>query len=85
MNILRYKTSVIPLFCLAAVASVAQSNSLSMPPAAVKAHVLVLGTFHMSNPGRDVMNMQVDDMLAPEGRMKSSNSSMLWRSSGLPK
>lgn len=31
-----------------------------------KAHVLVLGTFHMANPGRDVFNLQVDDMLAPK-------------------
>jgi Family of unknown function (DUF5694) len=33
---------------------------------AAKAHILVLGTFHMANPGRDVFNLQVDDMLAPK-------------------
>jgi len=31
-----------------------------------KAHVLVLGTFHMANPGRDMYNVQADDMLAPK-------------------
>lgn len=28
--------------------------------------VLLLGTFHLANPGRDVFNLQVDDMLAPQ-------------------
>ena len=27
--------------------------------------VMILGTFHMSNPGKDLHNMQVDDVLAP--------------------
>src|SRR5215475_2019039 len=30
-----------------------------------KAHVLVLGTFHMANPGHDIFNLKVDDVLAP--------------------
>jgi hypothetical protein len=30
------------------------------------AHVMVLGTFHMANPGRDIFNLQVDDVLAPK-------------------
>ena len=28
--------------------------------------ILVLGTYHMSNPGRDLANMQADDVLAPK-------------------
>jgi hypothetical protein len=28
--------------------------------------VLVLGTYHMANPGRDIFNMQADDVLAPK-------------------
>jgi hypothetical protein len=28
--------------------------------------ILVLGTYHMSNPGRDVYNMQADDVLSPK-------------------
>jgi hypothetical protein len=31
-----------------------------------RAEVLVLGTYHMSNPGRDVFNMQADDVLSPK-------------------
>ena len=30
---------------------------------AKKAHVLVLGAFHMNNPGHDIFNLQVDDVL----------------------
>jgi len=28
--------------------------------------ILVLGTYHMANPGRDLANMQADDVLAPK-------------------
>ncbi len=28
--------------------------------------ILVLGTYHMSNPGRDIHNMQADDVLSPK-------------------
>ena len=28
--------------------------------------ILVLGTYHMANPGRDIHNMQADDVLAPK-------------------
>src|SRR5215210_6046828 len=31
-----------------------------------KPEILVLGTFHMANPGRDVVNTQVDDVLSPK-------------------
>jgi len=45
--------------------------SFSQQPAASKsaeprAEVLVLGVYHMSNPGRDVFNMKADDVLAPK-------------------
>jgi hypothetical protein len=36
----------------------------SAPPA--RAEVLVLGVYHMANPGRDVFNIQADDVLSPE-------------------
>lgn len=41
------------------------------PPAgaaapAGRAEVLVLGVYHMANPGRDIFNMQADDVLAPK-------------------
>jgi hypothetical protein len=31
-----------------------------------RAEVLVVGVYHMANPGRDVFNMQADDVLAPK-------------------
>jgi hypothetical protein len=31
-----------------------------------RAQVLVLGTYHMANPGRDIFNTQADDVLAPK-------------------
>ena len=34
-------------------------------PAARPVEVLVVGTFHMSNPGQDLHNLKVDDVLAP--------------------
>jgi len=34
-----------------------------------KVHVLVLGTFHMANPGHDIFNLKVDDVLT-EKRQK---------------
>jgi hypothetical protein len=39
-------------------ASDGNSESNSLP------QVLVLGVYHMANPGRDVVNMQADDVLA---------------------
>lgn len=34
--------------------------------AAARAEVLVLGVYHMANPGRDIFNMKADDVLAPK-------------------
>jgi len=44
-----------------ALASAASSAPAAMPPAEVK--VMVLGTYHFGNPGQDVINTQVDDVL----------------------
>ena len=42
-------------------------SAASQPAAApARAEILVLGTFHMNNPGRDIFNSQVDDVLAPK-------------------
>ena len=38
--------------------------SLGAQPTPSRAEVLVLGVYHMANPGRDVFNMQADDVLA---------------------
>src|SRR3546814_3539563 len=50
------------LFAGLAGPSFAQGESA---PAAPEVEVMVLGTFHWANPGRDAVNMQVDDVLSP--------------------
>lgn len=42
----------------------ASQPSRAVQPAA-RAEVLVVGVYHMSNPGRDVFNTQTDDVLSP--------------------
>jgi hypothetical protein len=49
---------------IAATASTPDATSQSCLDSA--APVLFLGTYHMDNPGRDMMNLQVDDVLAPK-------------------
>jgi hypothetical protein len=39
------------------------ADRLERPPLA---EVLVLGTYHMANPGRDIFNVKADDVLAPK-------------------
>jgi len=54
---------LVALFCI----SLAAPATASEPaPAARRAEVLVLGVYHMANPGRDIFNMQVDDVLSPK-------------------
>ena len=56
--------SVVALTLLAAFPTVSQqSPETATGPA--RAEVLVLGTYHMANPGHDIFNMQADDVLAP--------------------
>ena len=43
-----------------------QQSTAGNLTAPARAEVLVLGTYHMANPGRDIVNMQVDDVLAPK-------------------
>src|ERR1700688_4990874 len=62
MNFLRLR--FIATLLLAAWSFLGLSHAQS--GAAAKAHVLVLGTFHMANPGRDMFNVQADDILAPK-------------------
>jgi hypothetical protein len=45
---------------------VAVSQELPAPATPARAEVLVLGVYHMSNPGRDIFNMRADDVLAPK-------------------
>jgi hypothetical protein len=44
-----------------------QANYQANPQTNIaKPEVLVLGAYHMSNPGRDLFNMKADDVLAPK-------------------
>jgi len=53
--------SALPLFfCLRAPAA------LAAEPSAKPVQVMVVGVFHMSNPGRDIHNLKVDDVLEPK-------------------
>src|SRR5512134_1038272 len=44
----------------------AVSTLAEKPAGPSRAEVLVLGVYHMSNPGRDIFNMRADDVLAPK-------------------
>ncbi len=58
------------IFALAmgsAITALAQQAATEKPePPAARAQVLVLGVYHMSNPGHDIFNMKADDVLAPK-------------------
>lgn len=55
---------ILALIIVAAISGLAQQPATRKP--ADRAEVLVLGVYHMANPGRDVFNMQADDVLAPK-------------------
>jgi hypothetical protein len=40
--------------------------------AQTKPEILILGTYHMANPGRDIFNMQADDVLSPKRQKEIS-------------
>jgi Family of unknown function (DUF5694) len=40
--------------------------SASWPQSDTRPEILVLGTYHMANPGHDIHNMQADDVLSPK-------------------
>jgi len=42
------------------------ASTLSSSQTNTKPEILVLGTYHMANPGHDIHNMQADDVLAPK-------------------
>lgn len=47
------------------VGGVSQQSPAQVPSAHARAEVLVLGVYHMANPGHDIFNSQADDVLAP--------------------
>jgi len=50
--------------CLLALSLAAAVPAAAQQPA--RAEVLVLGVYHMNNPGHDIFNTQADDVLAPK-------------------
>jgi len=64
----RRKTLALAMTALVATAgpALAQAPPAGAPTPAPPAEVLVLGTYHMANPGRDIFNMKSDDVLSPK-------------------
>jgi hypothetical protein len=54
-----------PILLVAAVAGAAALSFAANAYAQKKPQVLVLGTYHLANPGRDYVNPEVDDVLSP--------------------
>lgn len=54
------RSTVVSLIAVAAACLPAIAQQPKLP------EVLVLGTYHMANPGHDIFNMQADDVLAPK-------------------
>ncbi len=58
------------LLMWAAMPSAAQSPAASTQSAPARAEVLVLGVYHMANPGQDLFNSKADDVLAPQRQVE---------------
>jgi len=65
MPITRFLRSL-PLTLGVALPALSQQPPAEKPAASARAEVLVLGTYHMANPGHDIFNMKADDVLAPK-------------------
>ena len=62
----RATIATLTLWAASPLPAVSQQAPAESPAARGRAEVLVLGVYHMSNPGRDVVNMKADDVLAPK-------------------
>ncbi len=67
------RTSFGLVLCLAAATVSAQTKEAARSAPAKKPHILVLGVFHMDNPGLDMFNLPVDDVLAPKRQKEISD------------
>lgn len=56
---------VTPVFCLTSIAALAVESAKAIE-SAKPVEVMVVGVFHMSNPGHDLHNLKVDDVLEPK-------------------
>src|SRR4051812_39814607 len=61
MHSTTFRTLGVVVFLLGNMTASAQE-----PAATTRPEVLVLGVFHMNNPGHDIFNSNVDDVLAPK-------------------
>ncbi|MBZ5589290.1 MAG: DUF5694 domain-containing protein [Acidobacteriia bacterium] len=60
------RRTILCLVAATAMVVLAQAQGTSPNAGGKRAEVLVLGVYHMANPGRDIFNMQADDVLAPK-------------------
>jgi Family of unknown function (DUF5694) len=51
---------------LALTLAIGRAHTQQSTPQPDRAEVLVLGVYHMANPGHDIFNMKADDVLAPK-------------------
>ena len=66
MKTRRFGLGAVALLFVLVTAASGQTKEAAKTASGKKARVLVLGVFHMANPGRDMFNLQADDVLAPK-------------------
>jgi hypothetical protein len=70
MEMVKRSVLILALTIGSAIAALAQPAVPEKPgrpePPATRAEVLVLGVYHMANPGRDIFNTKADDVFAPK-------------------
>lgn len=55
-----------PVVLFSLLAAAVAALAFAQGPAPAKPEILIVGTYHMANPGRDIFNMRADDVLAPK-------------------
>jgi len=60
------RSAILFVVAVTALEGLASAQGTLSKEEAKSAEVLVLGVYHMSNPGHDIFNMQADDVLSPK-------------------
>ena len=60
------RSAILFVVAVTALEGLASAQGTFSKEEAKRAEVLVLGVYHMSNPGHDIFNMQADDVLSPK-------------------
>jgi hypothetical protein len=60
------RSTILCLVAMIAISVFVAAQTVSLKQEGNRAEVLVLGVYHMANPGRDIFNMQADNVLAPK-------------------